>query len=1261
MIRQSRWSFACLVVLLLQAACNDSKNPGPSLDRPDAADAAASSPDVPAATAPDVAIEASGGPTASPNVVEECAVRACSGAVADLCCPSSCAASTDVDCGGCGNMRMEPGELCDPPGSCPASCPQLKCQKRALKSAGTCAAICVNTELQKECISGDECCPAGCNAANDRDCAAVCGNGAVEPGEMCDPVSGCVQACPMVGCTLRQLQGAGTCIARCTEVGTQTDCRSGDGCCPPGCVAATDNDCPSTCGDGTLQPREACDPLSTCPTACPAQGCNLRRLINAGTCDAVCVDSGQQSACRNGDNCCPPGCNGANDSDCQPLCGNGVLEAGETCDPIGNCAAAESRCVSDAGVVRVRMGDAGTCRFRCVETPRACGVRDGACPPGCTGTADRDCAGCGNAVVEMGETCDPIASCAQKQLACVSDDAMIRTPGGNIAICSVTCAETPRVCGAMDGACPPGCTLARDLDCQGCGNGRLDAGETCDPVSACQAASDACVDDRDFGRVRSGDVGTCRFRCVTTPRLCGTADGVCPSACRLLQDPDCPGCGNGRVDLGESCDPLADCLARSAACVNDNAFLRSGGGDPAACGFACTAVARACGAVDGACPPGCGPTQDRDCPGCGNGILETGETCDPASECEMRAQACVSNESLIRTASGDPALCRFTCAEAIRICGVVDGSCPAGCSAVLDVDCAGCGNGRIEPGETCDPVTACMADASQCASDANVLRVPQGDVGTCRFKCMTSPRMCGVADDVCPMGCGPTLDRDCAGCGNGKVEMGETCDPVAQCQERALGCVSDANVVRTPAGDPATCGFTCSEGPRACGPADGRCPTGCLPTQDIDCNGCGNGRLEPGETCDPVAACTTLATACVSDADFIRMGVGDPAMCGFSCVPALRPCGVADGFCPGGCGPAADPDCAGCGNAKIEMGETCDPVAQCQEQALGCVSDANMVRTPTGNPELCGFVCKESPRMCGALDGACPNGCGPTADPDCPGCGNGKLEMGESCDPVADCALLAAGCVSNADFVRTGIVDVMACHFECVATPRACGPADDACPAGCSPTADPDCRGCGNGKVEMGETCDPCKDVVSACVSDADTIRTPSGDAAKCTFVCAASVRPCIAGDRFCPSRCNPQNDRDCVAGPGSPCDDNAESSGCQGGLLCIDKRCCTKECGTCQMCSGPGGACENVPAGQKGPGCREADAACDGKGACRLANGADCEGVGQCASGFCNFEGYCCDSACQGPCRTCGDSEFSRAGTCRIVTSGACASPVIN
>ena len=96
----------------------------------------------------------------------------------------------------------------------------------------------------------DGCCPKGCNATNDGDCPAVCGNGVVEPGETCDTASitragACPTSCSPNGCTLYTLNGAGTCNAQCVVSGTQQTCVDADGCCPAGCTDYNDTDCPT--------------------------------------------------------------------------------------------------------------------------------------------------------------------------------------------------------------------------------------------------------------------------------------------------------------------------------------------------------------------------------------------------------------------------------------------------------------------------------------------------------------------------------------------------------------------------------------------------------------------------------------------------------------------------------------------------------------------------------------------------------------------------------------------------------------------------------------------------------------------------------------------------------------------------------------------------------------------------------------------------------------------------------------------------------
>lgn len=165
---------------------------------------------------------------------------------------------------GCGDGVVGEGEACDiaiargNSGACPDGCSGGQgCLRNVLEGEG-CQAHCTVVELH-EAASGDGCCPEGASYYADDDCEAHCGNGQIEPGEMCDPADTCPShaACKSANAcvTAKYLGAADSCDAHC-ELTEIRSCVSGDACCPAGCDRARDSDCPAACPEG-----------QTCPTA----------------------------------------------------------------------------------------------------------------------------------------------------------------------------------------------------------------------------------------------------------------------------------------------------------------------------------------------------------------------------------------------------------------------------------------------------------------------------------------------------------------------------------------------------------------------------------------------------------------------------------------------------------------------------------------------------------------------------------------------------------------------------------------------------------------------------------------------------------------------------------------------------------------------------------------------------------------------------------------------------------------------------------
>lgn len=149
----------------------------------------------------------------------------------------------------------------------------------------------------------------------------------------------------------------------------------------------------ATCGNGVIDPGETCDPPSTCPESCNDDNMCTTDLRSGSsiTCDAACVNN-VRTECVPNDGCCPAGCDSSVDSDCSATCDNGVVDAGETCDPVASCPATCDD--GDACTLDQMTGSAQNCSVACSHTTiSACVAGDGCCPSGCVSTNDSDCTG----------------------------------------------------------------------------------------------------------------------------------------------------------------------------------------------------------------------------------------------------------------------------------------------------------------------------------------------------------------------------------------------------------------------------------------------------------------------------------------------------------------------------------------------------------------------------------------------------------------------------------------------------------------------------------------------------------------------------------------------------------------------------------------------------------------------------------------------------------------------------------------------------
>lgn len=451
---------------------------------------------------------------------------------------------------------------------------------------------------------------------------------------------------------------------------------------------------------------------------------------------------------------------------------------------------------------------------------------------------------CGNAVIEVGETCDPPESCPTES-SCVPGNTCLRSMlQGDPSACTSTCQTVEvLVCEAGDGCCAKGCSSATDGDCsQACGDGMVGAGETCEASSQMQPCPTSCDD----GAVctldmLTGDIATCNLACASIPITApAPGDGCCPPGATANMDSDCTAvCGNRAVEAGEDCDGNCDAMCNDQmACTADSAVD---------CRCMHQNLTANPSARDGCCPDGADANADGDCSAtCGNNSVEVNEECD--GDC---ARKC--DDGIACTKDGS-AMCRCTHERLVANLNAKDGCCPDKANANTDSDCrADCGNDLIEAGEECDGNCAQHCDDG----DPCTIESPQD------CKCMRTQASASSTPDGCCIDADESFnantDADCSPeCGNNVEEGDEKCDGSSCPTEATCGSTDECNV-GVILGE--NCRRECFRMILEVGPMDGCCHPGENTTTDPDCKAqCDNGVTEEDEGCD--VDCPTSVEDC---------------------------------------------------------------------------------------------------------------------------------------------------------------------------------------------------------------------------------------------------------------------------------------------------------------------------------------------------------------------------------------------------------------
>lgn len=1084
--------------------------------------------------------------------------NACNTAAGQVCDNGECRTSCSGDLDNCDGRCVDLDNDIDACGACDNKCPTPNDATHISRSyclAGECNIICTPgfTDEDENILNGCE-----------KEASFTCGNGIVEPGEMCDGLRLNDQTCATIvgagstgaltcrpdclgfdtsGCSAattcgnRIIDGSDVCDG--PDIGSAT-CASivGEGstgfiACQTNCQDYDTSNCtkPTTCGNNTIDAGEICDGTS----------------LNNATCASV-VGIGSSGTLKCADNCYDfdrSGCTAA------AVCGNGIRETGENCD--GNDFNGQT-CESLVGV-----GSRGNliCNGCTISTENcsaasSCGngiidgtdVCDGAalnnatcasivgegstgsisCRDNCSGYDISGCtaaAKCGNGLIEEGEVCDG------NRL----NDRTCATEVGFGSIGTLACNST------CTGYITTGCSASTT-----CGNGILEAGEICDTTNT-QGAS-----------------------CETSVGLGSVGTVLCGADCKSLNLSRCSAattCGNGQIDSGEVCD------GKNINNETCESIVGEGSTGTLSCGDGCrhfdvskctpskfcgdnnindneicdgtTLGGRTCADIVGfgskgvlKCTSNCMGFDTTMCTPeikCGNGRLDEGEVCDGAF---LNGATC---SALVGFGSTGTLSCNETCSGYIT----------TGCTEAKK-----CGNGKLDDGEICDGTllngrtceqqvgfgsTGTPACNETCSGFTTGSCTPEVKCGNgildAGEKCDTTLLNGATCESVVGMGstgtllCSSKCDYDTSkctasvGCGNGKIDEGEACETdsngkvifanagITKCQQYEASVYKSGSL---------KCSPTCQIDTSACVPYCG----------DNVRNTTVNG-VYIGETCDTTKFPSNQNTC----AKVVGDGSTGELSCSDDCSTIITSACTAAAFCGDG---ILNGDNEWCDGSEFLMGSAdCSLYSTNYKSGTNviCLSNCEIDTSPCELKEYCGdgivngneecdrddFLFGE--KTCAGWDSQYSSGNVKCNNTTCKvdysecvvkptsKCGNGKLEEGEFCDgDEFDSAISSCQAWSSSFDGGT-----LKCTSDCQIDDTACTVK----------------AVCGDNKIDSGEECDGTKFVNKYC-KNYDSTRFKSGQL-KCSG-CKIDTSECVT---YC-------GDGTVSSSRGEKCDHNAST-----------------------------------------------------------------------------------------------------------------------